>query len=168
MRQPMPRSAPLAVGVLWIGKESVARVSAATPGTLSCRRDAAPGYRCAHPDYQQSLDNIPIRIIVRIVLSVRGASRGVVKRDRSPGGRPAGEGLAKLRRCSGAELDAASCAVWLAPTSSGRQEVAVRRYYERLPIAWLDGTERGGRNPRAPRARKNGPDAKRSPLVGAP
>ena len=104
MRQPMPRSAPLAVGVLWIGKESVARVSAATPGTLSRRRSAAPGCRCAHPGHNQSLDNIPMRTIVRIVLSVRGASRGVVEQDRSPAGRPAGEGLAKLHGAAAPSL----------------------------------------------------------------
>jgi hypothetical protein len=104
MRQPMPRSAPLAVGVLWIGIESVARVSAATPGTLSRRRDAAPGCRCAHPGYNRSLDNIPTRIIVRIVLSVRGASRGVVERDRSSAGRPAGEGLAQLHGAAAPSL----------------------------------------------------------------
>ncbi|NEV78998.1 hypothetical protein DYI24_18340 [Rhodopseudomonas sp. BR0C11] len=30
--------------------------------------------------------------------------------------------------------DAASCAVWFAATSSGKSRVAVRRYYERLPL----------------------------------
>ena len=50
------------------------------------------------------LDNIPTRIIVRIVLSVRGASRGVVERDRSPAGRPAGEGLAKLHGAAASSL----------------------------------------------------------------
>jgi len=43
--------------------------------------------------------------------------------------------------------------------ASGRLRVTVRRYYERLPLSWLDGHARGGRNPDAPRARKNGPDA---------
>jgi hypothetical protein len=54
------------------------------------------------------LDKIPIVIIVLVVLSMRGASRGVKKRDRSPGWATSRvNGPAKLTLVSEAGLDAA-------------------------------------------------------------
>jgi len=43
--------------------------------------------------------------------------------------------------------------------ASGRQKVTVRRYYERLPLSWLDGRSKGRGDPAPLCSRKNGPDA---------